>query len=235
MNQHLIRTGNISYPSIYKSGIRYTREKKDVWKPITEVYKTGIGDCEDLAASRVAILREQEGDPRARVGVYQSGPQKFHAIVIHGDGRREDPSKKLGMGSNMKRKRRKLKLFQRCPIPGKPGAWVGVGEDSQPSNQSITFDLYRSGKGFSGIVRLPTNQPGVAILAKTTPTNGAPSAKAAKQATAAKSIRLAAKLATNPAIQAMMPPGTALAVKALQTPLGKLATGGTVKALRKLF
>ena len=238
LNQHVIRTARRPFPGLYQAGIRYTREPKDVWKPISEVYQSRQGDCEDLSAARVAMLREA-GERGARVGVYQSGPRRFHAIVIRGDGTTEDPSKALGMNSPQKKPLR-LKLTRRnCrPIPGRPGAWVAVGEDPQPQRQTITFDLYRSGKGFSGIVRMPLADGRSALFAKTTPTPTSTTAKgeqAAKQKTAAKSIRLAAKIATNPAVQALLPPQAALAVKALRSPIGKLATKGTVSALKKLF
>jgi len=232
LNQHVIRSGGFDYPSIYRAGIRYRRESKDIWRPINEVYKSGFGDCEDLAAARVAWLRER-GEKGARVGVYQSGPKRYHAIVIRGDGSREDPSKALGM--NSKPKRIRLRRRNCRPIPGRPGAWVAVGEDTAPAVKSITFDLYRSGKGYSGIVRMPLADGKSAIFAKTTPTSEAKGVQAAKQATAAKSIRLAAKIATNPAVQALLPPQAALAVKALKSPLGKLATKGTVSAFKKLF
>ena len=250
LNQHLIRSGGFDYPSIYQSGIRYRREKKDTWRPITEVYKTGVGDCEDLAAARVAVLREQHGEKGARVGVYRTGPKRYHAIVVRADGSREDPSRALGM---IKKRGFPMKLKQCKPIPGRPGAWVGVGADPSPDSQAITFDLYRSGKGFAGIVRIPTASPGAAIFAKTTTTpvsRGAmrssgrlrragrrepPTVRRAKQATATKSIRLAARLVSNPAVRALLPPQAQMAVRALRSPLGKLAKKGAGKLLRKLF
>ena len=237
LNQYLIRSGGIVYPSIYRSGIKYRRESKDTWRPITEVYRSGVGDCEDLSAARVAVLREQHGEKNARVGVYQSGPKRFHAIVIREDGTREDPSKRLGMG---KKRGFPMKMQQVKPIVGCPGAWVGVGSDPRPSSQAITFDLYRSGKGFSGIVRIPTASPHTAIFAKTTNTrikHGATPrrVRAARQVTAAKSVRLAARIASNPAVQALLPPQAQLAVRALKSPLGKLARKGAGKLLRKLF
>jgi hypothetical protein len=107
-----------------------------------------------------------------------------------------------------------------------------------PRNRTITFDLYRSGRGFSGIVRIPTMDSGKAIFAKTTPTPtsaAVPSARAAQQVTAGKAIRLAARISQNPAVRALLPPGANLALKALQSPIGKFAAGGSLKVLRKLF
>lgn len=82
---------------LYQSGVRYKREPRDVWRHIGDVYKSGWGDCEDLAAARVSQLRVSGEDPRSYVAVYQSGPRRYHAIVARGDGSTEDPSRRLGM------------------------------------------------------------------------------------------------------------------------------------------
>jgi hypothetical protein len=57
--------------------------------------RRGGGDCEDLATWRAAELRAV-GEP-ARVIVYRSAPSVLHAVVRRGDGRIEDPSRRLGM------------------------------------------------------------------------------------------------------------------------------------------
>lgn len=80
---------------LYKSGVRYRPEKKEVWKTVDLLQRERHGDCEDLAAARAAEL-QLAGIP-ARAVMYQTGPRRWHAIVKHPDGRLEDPSKRLGM------------------------------------------------------------------------------------------------------------------------------------------
>jgi hypothetical protein len=84
-------------PSLYDSGIRYRREPhgREHWQSAAEVTSVGGGDCEDLAAFRVAELRYYDGDPGARVRVVRTPRGSFHAIVQRGDGSYEDPSRIL--------------------------------------------------------------------------------------------------------------------------------------------
>ena len=225
---------------------------------------SGWGDCEDLAAWRAAELRKSGEDPRAHVAVYQSGPRRYHAIVGRGDGTTEDPSRKLGMkpggrspmgtleGDNMSNEisgeerrnnrangaamaRYCSRFIRRAPI-GPSGAWVGLGDDPMPQAQQVTFDLYKSGKGWSGIVRVPLAiaRPGgapQALIAKTLPTSG----PGAKQATATKAIKLAAKISQLPGVSMLLPPGAKAAMTILKGPIGQLATKGAGKILSKLF
>jgi hypothetical protein len=85
---------------LYRSGVRYRPEARGVenWLTIPQVIKAGVGDCEDLAAWRAAELRFWLGLP-ARAICYRSGRRKFHAVVAYPDGTIEDPSRKLGMGT----------------------------------------------------------------------------------------------------------------------------------------
>ena len=93
----VILEDNPRTPSIYKAGVRYVPEPRgfENWLTIDQVIRAGKGDCEDLAAARVAQLR--------RVGIYaravviRTGRKRFHAVVRWPDGQIEDPSKKLGM------------------------------------------------------------------------------------------------------------------------------------------
>lgn len=89
-------------PILYKSGVVYAPEYgKEDWKTIPLLVVDGFGDCEDLAAWRVAELR-YKGDKKARCALKkrQVGDHtRLHAIVRRGDGRYEDPSAKLGMNA----------------------------------------------------------------------------------------------------------------------------------------
>jgi hypothetical protein len=88
------------YPDLYKSGIRYKREPKEPgrferWQTIKDLMQKGVGDCEDLAAARVAQLRMI--GIRAVPWLRRKG-NTWHVVVRYPNGRIEDPSRRLGMG-----------------------------------------------------------------------------------------------------------------------------------------
>jgi hypothetical protein len=90
-------------PSIYRAAVRYHREPRghEQWLQVPSVREQTWGDCEDLAAWRVAELRVHGVDawpcfhwrrlPAALV---------YHIVVCRPDGIVEDPSRVLGMGSD---------------------------------------------------------------------------------------------------------------------------------------
>lgn len=93
-------------PSLYESGVRYEREPwtdREEFADILTVLKRGWGDCDDLAAWRVAEL--QEAGEKADVRIYWRpkayfSPQKpmmMHVQVRRGSGAIEDPSRFLGL------------------------------------------------------------------------------------------------------------------------------------------
>lgn len=239
INERLIQQGN--FPPLYRSAVRYKREPRDVWRHIGDVFKSGWGDCEDLAAARSAQLRASGEDPAARVKVYKSGPNRYHAIVERGDGTTEDPSRKLGMkpfsGSPMgtlegtekmpmnveKRARRQIarqvalaaRRSRRRKIRQGSGAFCGVGADPIPSDRTVSFDIYKSGRGWSGIVRLPIKGgDGQAAFLHT-------STGPSKSAAAAKTINLATRAMGSPLLKAVIPPQAALALNVLKNPLAQ--------------
>lgn len=87
-------------PSLSSSGVRYVPERgTENWLPIPDVLRQGYGDCEDLAAWRVAEywirgVRNAKPDVRARL---IGGVWRAHAFVRLPDGRIDDPSLQLGM------------------------------------------------------------------------------------------------------------------------------------------
>ena len=87
------------FPPLYKSGVRYKREPigQEVWQTAKETLAKGYGDCEDLAAWRLAELW-MSGETGARPECYSPRPGLIHCVVRRATGRREDPSKRLGMG-----------------------------------------------------------------------------------------------------------------------------------------
>ena len=88
----------VRVPRLYQGGIKYRREPpgSEWWESAADilgVVAQRSGDCEDLAAWRVGELRVFEGDPDARLRVVTTPRGTFHAIVEHGDGTLEDPSR----------------------------------------------------------------------------------------------------------------------------------------------
>src|SRR5262245_53395466 len=96
LNESLMHRERV--PPLYQAGVVYKDEPRDVWRHALDVAGEKWGDCEDLAAYRAAELRVSGEDPGAAVTVYQSGPNRYHAVVGRGDGTMEDPSRVLGMG-----------------------------------------------------------------------------------------------------------------------------------------
>jgi hypothetical protein len=99
-------------PPLYQSGVRYAREKCLVrgapetcerFLTIEQLLAEREGDCDDLASARTAELILTGEDPYARARVYRSGVG-YHAIVLRGDGRIEDPSAALGMPTTRRRR-----------------------------------------------------------------------------------------------------------------------------------
>ncbi len=90
----------IELPALYDSGIRYQREPRgeEWWESAADVRSLASsrsGDCEDLAAYRAAELRVFDDDEGAYLMVIRNRRGNFHAIVCHGDGTLEDPSRIL--------------------------------------------------------------------------------------------------------------------------------------------
>lgn len=96
-------------PLLYESGIRYAREDRcseteelracseERFVTIPELYRIGVGDCDDLAAAYAAEARILRGDRGARVHVIQWRSGHYHVVVRLGDGTLADPSARLGM------------------------------------------------------------------------------------------------------------------------------------------
>jgi len=88
-------------PSIYTAGVRYRREEgTEEWKAIPDVIRDRSGDCEDLASWRVAELRIKGIDARPFLRYRTAGGfSLYHVLLQLPGGKFEDPSRKLGMGS----------------------------------------------------------------------------------------------------------------------------------------
>lgn len=91
----------VEMPSLYQTHVTYRREPQgsEWWESARDVLgvaRDGHGDCEDLAAYMAAWYRVFGGDD-ASVLVLRTSRGTFHAVVLHEDGRVEDPSRILVM------------------------------------------------------------------------------------------------------------------------------------------
>lgn len=89
-------------PWLYESGVKYQAERlSDDWQDIPQTLARRFGDCEDLGAWRAAELRHAgEREAGAWVKTMRVGMHViYHVQVRRSDGRIEDPSQILGMGS----------------------------------------------------------------------------------------------------------------------------------------
>lgn len=79
---------------LYVSGVRYGRTSE--WEPIPALYARGFGDCKSLSAALIAErrIRGQYARPAFRFHELD-----YHILVFTGTGW-EDPSRKLGMGTD---------------------------------------------------------------------------------------------------------------------------------------
>lgn len=89
-------------PMLYESGVRYMEEPpgQEDWQDIPTCLKMRAGDCEDLACWRVAELRVRHGvmaKPVFSCKERPNGGMLYHIQVQLPDGRKEDPSRVLGM------------------------------------------------------------------------------------------------------------------------------------------
>lgn len=86
-------------PPLYSGRIHYQREPdgEEVWQTALQTAKSGHGDCEDLCIYLCGQLWATGEDPLARPKVIVVTPSLRHVVVRRGDGRIEDPSKRLGM------------------------------------------------------------------------------------------------------------------------------------------
>lgn len=100
VNERLLRAGEApTFDQAIRKGIRWREEPPghEEFAHARKVVGRGWGDCDDLAPYRAATLRVTGRDPDARAEVFRSGPTRWHAVVVRGDGSVEDPSQTAGM------------------------------------------------------------------------------------------------------------------------------------------
>ena len=95
INARYLRENKSKLPTLYGSGVLYRREPgTEIWKDVPNILSDGHGDCEDLACWRIAELR---GIGIAAQPYVKWKRKRHHALVIHPNGKVEDPSLALGM------------------------------------------------------------------------------------------------------------------------------------------
>ena len=186
-------------PPLYRAGVRYRPEPRgqERWQVPSEVKRKGFGDCEDLAAWRVAELR-RKGEA-AMPYVKQTGARRWHAMVKRADGRLEDPSRLLGMGQG-------------------GDEMAGEGEDGNV----VRWRVQRIPDGWSGVLTMPF-KPGV--VKKGTLKQAVAKVKGkskSKPGLAKKLAKGAFKMATNPTVASLLAPGVG---PAAATALRQMAKG----------
>jgi len=97
----MVRKG-VAVPPLYQSGVVYGRTT--VWDTLPALYLRRYGDCKSLSAALIAQYRMRgiKADPVFRFNPRKDGSKAldFHILVQLGNGTYEDPSKRLGMGTN---------------------------------------------------------------------------------------------------------------------------------------
>ena len=93
---------NSDCPPLQTSGVHWQREtnqhNEERFLTIPFVRVLGWGDCDDLACWRAAEL-QHGGERDARAVVYAVRPGLWHVVVKRANGKIEDISALLGMGS----------------------------------------------------------------------------------------------------------------------------------------
>ena len=102
VNRAQIKAGEVG--PLYASGVRYRDEPPgtETFRDAYTINRLGHGDCAHLAAWRVAELQEQGEKSNIRVKWFKRKPGRgrlYHIQVRRGNGKIEDPSKLLGMGT----------------------------------------------------------------------------------------------------------------------------------------
>jgi len=200
LDQRIIRA-HPEVPTVYAAGVRWTAEDgTENWRSIADVLgfdpnvsgnravsrPTGPTDCEDVAAWRCADLREREGELAAFVDVVPGGLGMWHAVVRRADGSVEDVSSRLGM-------------------PGRSAEEIGA------MAATIEWEVRRTSNGWAGSLTVPEIRIGRdADGSVTVRATGSTPSEAMTRAAALAGLSLA-----HPALQGMMPAGSASKIVAV--------------------
>lgn len=183
---------------LYAARVRYVRERpgRERWQLPSETRARGLGDCEDLGTFRAAELQLSGEDPGARATFVRTGPNTLHCIVRRGNGRIEDPSKRLGMGQRTE---------------------VGVAEST-----TIKWNVTRNAAGvWVGEITLPFDLRKVGGMAAATTVRATGNTRGSA---AGRTLKAVDSVLSSPLVQAMLPPGASLALNAAKN-VAKMFSG----------
>lgn len=228
---------NTQLASIYNGRVKYRRETGEVWRHAGDVVGDGWGDCEDLACARAGELRAK-GERRARVVVVRTGPTMTHAVVKRGNGKLEDPSRKLGMGREtvvsegevMGYSSRSSGTGEDDDEIGGDGSYEAIGADVSRSTE-VTWTIDRTPTGWKGTVRVPLDAGRALVVARTSTKPGSAGKKEAGQS----ALAAASKVLDSPLAKALIPPQAALALNLVRNPASMKALNATIGKLKSLF
>lgn len=168
---------NPELPLVYASGVKYKLPPHRVWRYPNEIARDGWGDCEGLACWRAAELHVTGADPNAEVVAYRSGPKRFHAIVVRGDGWVEDPSIVCGMKESPGMPWTIRDIVEReRNWPRVAGCVVGAIDDAFNDAFLPSLKVVQHGDGFTGVLRLPAADGARELIANTSLSPNAASA-----------------------------------------------------------
>jgi hypothetical protein len=215
----LVLAHNPDLPPLYASGAVYeTRPHRD-WRRADQIVEEGWGDCEGLSAWRAAELRASGEDPYARVGVYHTGPRRYHAIVLRGDDTIEDPSIPLGLRwrPEMPRTRDEMNQVNGMWIEEHVPATIDViGADVEPVGDNFTTEIVQHPKGgVAAQVKVPLADGSGSLVATSSPSEN----EAIAAAKAANMILgLGKKIVGDPTLAARLLPEAAYQLVLYQQP-----------------
>jgi hypothetical protein len=240
VDEVIMRSNPGRVPRLYNGEIVYKTQPHRNWRNVHDIAIEGWADCEGLAAYRSAELRVSGEDPKARVAIYETAPQMYHAVVARGDDSIEDPSRLLGMKGRpvMPRNMQEVNTWG-LDWPQK--SMITVGADPMPHEPRMTFHRFAHKRGHSGLLRIPTVRGCVLGVTSTCGNEDEVDSRGANM------IRdISAGIISNPESLALLNPYAALGVMALQDPNahamlshlgegGKRVAEGGMGLLRHLF
>lgn len=101
LNEQLLEAGSVpTFDKALKAGVKWRPEPPgdENFDHAGTVMRRKWGDCDDIAPYHAASLRHLGIDPDATAVARPSGPNRWHAEVLRGDGTIDDPSRDAGMG-----------------------------------------------------------------------------------------------------------------------------------------